>query len=282
MPSPIWVAFIFLADTTDAIETMMILSVIKPLYVLSGFLVGLLVGQTGVGGGSLMTPLLVLLFGIHPATAVGTDLLYAASTKTAGTLIHGMHGTVDWRLTRRLASGSIPASVATLVILAVLNPQHRATAHFISEMLGVVLILTAVALVLRNRILAAGMSWFDDLDERRRMRLTVLLGVVLGVLVSITSVGAGAIGGVVLVLLYPRRRIATIVGSDIAHAVPLTLVAGTGYWIVGSVDWLMLVSLLCGSIPGIAIGSAFSARVPDAVLRPVLAATLLLAGAMVL
>jgi uncharacterized membrane protein YfcA len=255
-------------------------SVIKPLYVMSGFIVGLLVGQTGVGGGSLMTPLLVLLFGIHPATAVGTDLLYAAATKTAGTLIHGIHGTVDWRLTGRLAAGSIPAAVLTLVILAAVNPQHRATAHFISEMLGVVLILTAIALLLRNWIFAAGITRFADLDERRRALLTVVTGAVLGVLVSITSVGAGAIGVVALVMLYPRRRIATIVGSDIAHAVPLTLVGGIGYWIVGSVDWLLLLSLLCGSIPGIAIGSMLSARIPDAVLRPILAAMLLTAGAL--
>jgi len=261
---------------------MMVFSVIKPLYVLSGFMVGMLVGQTGVGGGSLMTPLLVLLFGIHPATAVGTDLLYAAATKTAGTLIHGMHGTVDWRITGRLAAGSIPASLLTLATLALFNPQHRATAHFISEMLGAVLILTAIALLLRNWIFAAGMTRFSSLDERRRTRLTIALGAVLGVLVSITSVGAGAIGVVVLVMLYPRRRIATIVGSDIAHAVPLTLVGGIGYWIVGSVDWLLLISLLCGSIPGIAIGSTLSAHIPDAVLRPILAATLLVVGALVL
>jgi uncharacterized membrane protein YfcA len=262
-------------------HAMMLLSVIKPLYVLSGFIVGLVVGQTGVGGGALMTPLLVLLFGIHPATAVGTDLLYASITKTAGTLIHGLHGTVDWRITGRLAAGSIPAAVVTLAVLATVNPQHRATAHFISQMLGAVLILTAIALLLRKRILAAGTNRLASLDERHLTRLTIATGVVLGVLVSITSVGAGAIGVVALVMLYPRRSIATIVGSDIAHAVPLTLVGGIGYSLVGSVDWLMLLSLLCGSIPGIAIGSSFATRIPDTVLRTILAAVLLVVGALV-
>src|SRR5665213_1714674 len=161
---------------------MMVFSVIKPLYVLSGFMVGLLVGQTGVGGGSLMTPLLVLLFGIHPATAVGTDLLYAAATKTAGTLIHGMHGTVDWRITGRLAAGSIPAAVLTLAVLSLFNPMDAKTAHFLSEMLGAVLILTAIALVFRNRIIAAASTRFAGMSERRRVRLTILTGVVLGVL----------------------------------------------------------------------------------------------------
>jgi hypothetical protein len=260
---------------------MMVFSVIKPLYVLSGFMVGLLVGQTGVGGGSLMTPLLVLLFGIHPATAVGTDLLYAAATKTAGTMIHGLHGTVDWRITGRLAAGSIPAAVLTLAALSLFNPMDPHTAHFLSEMLGAVLILTAIALVFRNRILAAGTTRFAELDERRIRQLTIATGVVLGVLVTITSVGAGAIGVVALVMLYPRRRMATIVGSDIAHAVPLTLVAGIGHWIVGSVDWLLLLSLLCGSIPGIAIGSTLSSHIPDGVLRPILAVTLLVVGALV-
>jgi uncharacterized membrane protein YfcA len=180
---------------------MMLLSVIKPLYVLSGFLVGMLVGQTGVGGGSLMPPLLVLLFGIHPATAVGTDLLYAAATKTAGTFIHGLHGTVDWRITGRLATGSIPAAVLTLAALSMYNPMDPKTAHFLSEMLGVVLILTSIALVFRNRIIAAANTRFAAISEGRRRRLTIATGVVLGVLVTITSVGAGAIGVVALVML---------------------------------------------------------------------------------
>jgi uncharacterized protein len=261
---------------------MNVLTLIDPLYALSGFGVGLLVGQTGVGGGSLMTPLLVLLFGIHPATAVGTDLLYAAATKTAGTMIHGLHGTVDWRITRRLAMGSVPASILTLVAFAYLHPLNRGPGHLITQLLGVALILTAIALLFRKRILAAGIGVFADVSERVRARLTTAMGAVLGVLVSATSVGAGAIGVTALVILYPRRRTAVIVGSDIAHAVPLTLVAGIGHWMVGSVDWHLMISLLCGSIPGIAIGSMISTRIPDAVLRPILAATLLLVGVLVL
>jgi uncharacterized protein len=257
-------------------------ALIEPLYVLSGFGVGLLVGQTGVGGGSLMTPLLVLLFGIHPATAVGTDLLYAAATKTTGTLIHGLHGTVDWRITRRLAAGSVPASVLTLAAFAAFHPLNQGPGHFISGLLGVALVLTAIALLLRNWILAAGINIFLNISERSRGRLTTLTGAILGVLVSATSVGAGAIGVIALVMLYPRRRTAVIVGSDIAHAVPLTLVAGIGHWIVGSVDWHLMISLLCGSIPGIVLGSVFSVRIPDAVLRPILATTLLVVGVLVL
>ena len=236
-------------------------ALIDPLYVLSGFGVGLLVGQTGVGGGSLMTPLLVLLFGIHPATAVGTDLLYAAATKTAGTMIHGLHGTVDWRITRRLAAGSVPASILTLVAFAYLHPLNRGPGHLISQLLGVALILTAVALLFRARILAAGIGVFADVSERVRARLTTAMGAILGVLVSATSVGAGALGVTALVILYPRRRTAVIVGS---------------------VDWHLMISLLCGSIPGIAIGSMISTRIPDAVLRPILAGTLLLVGVLVL
>ena len=261
---------------------MIVHPLIDPLYVLSGFGVGLLVGQTGVGGGSLMTPLLVLLFGVHPATAVGTDLLYAAATKSAGTLIHGLHGTVDWRITGRLARGSVPAAVLTLIVLGLFNPLSGGASHFISVMLGIALMVTAVSLLLRNWILAAGINAFENLSERRRAHLTTLTGAVLGVLVSITSVGAGAIGVIALVMLYPRRRTAIIVGSDIAHAVPLTLVAGIGHWMVGSVDWHLMISLLCGSIPGIALGSTFSTRIPDTVLRPILATTLLVVGALVL
>jgi uncharacterized membrane protein YfcA len=257
-------------------------TLIDPLYVLSGFGVGLLVGQTGVGGGSLMTPLLVLVFGIHPATAVGTDLLYAAATKTTGTLIHGLHGTVDWRITSRLAAGSVPASVLTLTAFAVFHPLNQGPGHFISELLGIALVLTAIALLLRNWILAAGINIFANMSERSRARLTTLTGAILGVLVSATSVGAGAIGVIALVMLYPRRRTAVIVGSDIAHAVPLTLVAGIGHWIVGSVNWFLMISLLCGSIPGIVLGSMISVRIPDAVLRPILATMLLVVGVLVL
>lgn len=255
-----------------------LLHAINPLYSLSGFLVGALVGFTGVGGGSLMTPLLVLAFGIHPATAVGTDLLYAGLTKSGGTVVHGLHGTVDWRITRRLATGSVPATVLMLLTLAYSGRQNAATEHLITTVLGVALILTAVSLLFRRWLLSRLARYADGLSDRQTRRYTILLGAVLGVLVSLSSVGAGAIGVTVLLLLYPNLPVARLVGSDIAHAVPLTLIAGTGHWFLGSVDWSLLVSLLIGSLPGIAIGSHFAARVPDRVLRPILASTLAVVG----
>jgi uncharacterized membrane protein YfcA len=252
---------------------------INPLYSASGFAVGVLVGLTGVGGGSLMTPLLVLLFGIHPTTAVGTDLLYACITKTGGTLVHGLSNTVDWKITRRLALGSVPATVLTLLVLAYFNHGGREGASgLITTVLGFALILTAIALVCRKWILDYFATRVGEFDEGRTRSLTVGLGALLGLLVSISSVGAGAIGVTVLLVLYPRLPVARIVGSDIAHAVPLTLIAGIGHWFLGSIDWSLLGSLLVGSLPGIAIGSYITARVPDRVLRPILASTLAVVG----
>ena len=258
---------------------MTIFGAIDPLYSLSGLAVGALVGMTGVGGGSLMTPLLVLLFGIHPATAVGTDLLYAAITKTGGTIVHGSSKTVDWRITRRLALGSVPAAVLTLFLANHfgLLGQNSGSA-LITSVLGVALILTAVALVFRTKLLEIAARRVPELDPARAAQLTILTGVVLGVLVSLSSVGAGAIGMTALVFLYPKLPTARLVGSDLAHAVPLTLVAGLAHWLFGTVDWTLLASLLVGSLPGIMLGSYAAARVPEKVLRPVLAGTLLLVG----
>ena len=251
---------------------------IDTLYSASGFGVGLLVGLTGVGGGSLMTPLLVLLFGIHPTTAVGTDLLYAAATKSVGTAMHGVKNTVEWRIVGRLAAGSIPASAATLLLLSQLGVQSHAAGRLISIVLGVALVLTAVTILFRRQILEFWASRFGEPNPGRIPLLTVLTGAVLGALVSISSVGAGAIGVTALLLLYPRLPTVRIVGSDIAHAVPLTLLAGLGHWLLGSVDWAVLSALLTGSLPGILVGSYVATRVPDLVLRPVLATTLILVG----
>ena len=248
------------------------------LYSISGFGVGLLVGLTGVGGGSLMTPLLVLLFGIHPTTAVGTDLLYAAATKSAGTLMHGAKQTVDWRIVRRLATGSIPASFAMLVMLSWLGVHGNAANRLISLVLGVALIATAGTILFRRQIVEYVATRFGEPDPRRTPMLTVATGVVLGALVAISSVGAGAIGVTALILLYPRLPTVRVVGSDIAHAVPLTLLAGLGHWLLGSVDWPILGSLLTGSVPGVLLGSYMATRVPDLVLRPLLATTLILVG----
>jgi uncharacterized membrane protein YfcA len=247
---------------------------IDPLYSLSGFAVGLLVGMTGVGGGSLMTPLLILLFGIHPATAVGTDLLYAAATKTAGSLMHGFARSIDWRIVRRLASGSVPATCVTLLILSQLNLDSEAVGNLITLVLGFALFVTASVLVLGQPIVEWYRAHVATLSERRTAVATVAVGAVLGVLVSISSVGAGAIGVVALMLLYPGLPMVKVVGSDIAHAVPLTLIAGTGHWMMGSVDWHIIMSLLAGSLPGIFVGSYFAIRVPERALRLVLATTL--------
>ena len=247
---------------------------IDPLYSLSGFVVGLLVGMTGVGGGALMTPILILLFGVHPATAVGTDLLYAAATKTGGSLVHGLARSIDWRVVKRLASGSVPATVMTLAVLSHFNLSGEAARSLITLVLSVALFATALVLVFGGSIVAAYRARVRELDAKRTATNTVLVGAALGVLVSISSVGAGAIGVIALILLYPHMPVAKIVGSDIAHAVPLTLIAGIGHWMMGSVDWHIIASLLVGSLPGIFLGSYFANRVPERTLQVVLAITL--------
>jgi hypothetical protein len=241
--------------------------------------IGALVGFTGVGGGALMTPLLVLLFGIHPATAVGTDLLYAGLTKISGSAVHGFNDAIDWRITRRLAAGSAPAAALTLLALAYFGHDGKAAGTVITTTLGFALIATAVTLIFRAWLLARFAAALARLDDRQIRWTTVALGAVIGVLVSISSVGAGAIGVTALLALYPKLPTVKIVGSDIAHAVPLALIAGAGHWFIGSIDWSLLVSLLIGSLPGIAIGSQLASRVPDRILRPVLAGTLALVGA---
>jgi uncharacterized membrane protein YfcA len=255
-----------------------LLSTVDPRFMFSGFFVGLLIGQTGMGGGSLMTPILVLLFGVHPATAVGTDLLYASATKTAGTLVHGLNHTVDWRIVARLASGSVPATVITLAVISRYNIWGPTSGRIISLVLGVMLLLTALSLIFRQPFLRLAGPVMERVSARKATHLTVIIGIILGGLVTISSVGAGALGVTALLILYPRAPMAVIVGSDIAHAVPLTLIAGLGHWWLGSVDWPLLTSLLSGSIPGIVLGSYLSAHVPDSVLRPTLAVTLILVG----
>ena len=249
---------------------------IDPLYVTSGFGVGLLVGMTGVGGGSLMTPLLILLFGIHPSTAVGTDLLYASATKAGGSAVHGWARSIHWPAVLRLAAGSIPASILTLIVLWQLDLNSAAARSLVNVVLSFALLLTAASLIFRRAILDSLSGRVERLDERTIARATVLVGAALGVLVSISSVGAGAVGVTALLLLYPRLPMARIVGSDIAHAVPLTLIAGAGHWAMGAIDWHLMGVLLIGSLPGIVIGSYFATRVPETALRFLLATTLIL------
>ena len=246
----------------------------QPIYAIAGFAVGMLVGMTGVGGGSLMTPVLILLFGIHPATAVGTDLLYAAVTKTAGSVVHGFNRTVDWAVVARLAAGSVPMTVLTIIALSYVDINGVAARELIAGVLTVALFVTALTLIFRDKIIGRYAARIGSLAPKRIATITVGVGAVLGVLVSISSVGAGAIGVTALILLYPKLPTARIVGSDIAHAVPLTLVAGIGHWFLGSINLDVLASLLLGSVPGIVLGSYAAARIPEFALRIVLAAAL--------
>ncbi|RDJ13066.1 sulfite exporter TauE/SafE family protein [Rhizobium grahamii] len=253
------------------------LSSFDPLYSLSGLLVGALVGITGVGGGSLMTPLLVLVFGVHPATAVGTDLLYAAVTKTAGTAVHGMHGRVNWRIVGCLAAGSVPAALLMLWLMAGVDRKSVEVAHTITTALGWLLVMTALMLVFRKQVLAFALRAIGERFPPKPVTVaiwTTVLGLALGILVTLTSVGAGALGVTVLLVLYPRLDVREIVGSDIVHAVPLTLIGGMGYWMIGEINWGMLFALLVGSIPGIIAGSLIAPKLHERTIRIVLALTL--------
>ena len=247
-------------------------------FIFSGFVTGALVGMTGVGGGSLMTPLLVLLFGIEPSVAVGTDLLYASVTKTAGTAVHGLGRTIEWGIVIKLAAGSIPMTVFTLLLFAWFGPNSDAANGVVTHILSVMLLLTALVLIFRRQIVRRYGRRFATISPGTTRQLTVVVGMTLGILVPLSSVGAGALGATALILLYPGLPMARIVGSDIAHAVPLTLAAGFGHILLGLPDFGILGYLLIGSIPGIVLGSYAAPRIPDTVLRLVLAATLLIAG----
>lgn len=260
----------------------MSLDIIHPLYIASGFGVGFLVGMTGVGGGSLMTPILILFFGVSPVTAVGTDLIYACVTKSGGSLVHAFNRTIDWRVVLRLAAGSIPAALATLAALWLLDVDRAAYGAVVTKVLGVALLLTAAALLMRRRLLATYSRRMGARSESQTVLLTVLVGLILGVMVTVSSVGAGALGVTALLLLYPELPVVKIAGSDIAHAVPLTLVAGLGHMAGGGVDMGVLVSLLMGSLPGIMIASLFAPRLPDTLLRVILALTLTVVAARLL
>lgn len=252
-------------------------------YIFSGFMVGILVGITGVGGGSLMTPLLVFLFNFSPAVAVGTDLLFAAVTKAGGVWVHhGTHGSVDWKITRQLAYGSLPAAMLTILLLRYLDQNSKDISGVITYSLGVALILTSIAVLARSYLQRSAPPLSKESSEGRfgkwQPAVTVFVGVVLGALVTLSSVGAGALGTVALFFLYPRLPTIKVVGTDLAHAIPLTALAGAGHWTLGNVNFTLLATLLIGSLPGIWIGSHLSAKIPDKILRPVLAAVLLLIG----
>lgn len=246
-------------------------------YAAAGLLVGALVGLTGVGGGSVMTPLLVLVFGISPQTAVGTDLLYAAITKSVGSAVHGWRATVDWKIVRRLATGSIPAAILTLLALNTFVHLGNGANRVILYVLGVMLVLTAIGILFQRRLLAFGAT-HHPVPPNHALVPTIVLGAVLGSLVALSSVGAGAIGVTVLLMLYRRLPLSRLIGSDIAHAVPLAFVAGFGHWMIGGVDGVLLFNLLMGSIPGVILGSLLASHAPERLLRPLLAGALVLSG----
>ncbi|MBJ9977254.1 sulfite exporter TauE/SafE family protein [Pseudomonas sp. S75] len=249
-------------------------------FTIAGLVVGFIVGMTGVGGGSLMTPIL-LWFGINPATAVGTDLLYAAITKASGVWVHARNRNIDWKITGWLSLGSVPAAALTLWFLSTLHTDTTALNAIIKQGLAVVLILTALAILFKSRLQTFANRHAGDhyhLSPRSLNLLTVITGIVLGVMVTLTSIGAGALGTVALFLLYPFLVTRRLVGTEIAHAVPLTLVAGLGHAGMGNMDWSLLGYLLLGSLPGIYLGSHLTGRISDRVLRPCLAGMLLLIG----
>ena len=252
-------------------------------FILAGFFVGLVVGMTGVGGGSLMTPILIFFFGIKPYLAVGTDLLFAAVTKAGGSLSLARRKLVDWSIVGHLAAGSVPAALLTLWALHQRGAADPGVQKLMTTLLGAALLLTAGATLFKALAGKAAPRTLNAADaarapQPRHWALPVLLGAVIGALVTLTSVGAGAIGVVVLMLLYPLLPLPRIVGADIAHAVPLTLVAGLGHASIGAVDWQLLALLLTGSLPGIWLGSRLMVKTPERLVRALLAALLGYAG----
>lgn len=252
-------------------------------FILAGFLVGTVVGLTGVGGGSLMTPMLIFFFGIKPYLAVGTDLLFAAITKSSGTVRLARAGLVDWRVVAHLSAGSIPAALLTLWVLRQLGSAHAEVQRLMTTALGLALLLTAAATLYKA---LRGQTVRTPADPTNHVRpttprhwgLPLLLGAAIGMLVTLTSVGAGAIGVTVLLVLYPLLPLPRVVAADIAYAVPLTLVAGLGHAAMGSVDWALLARLLAGSLPGIWLGSHLMQRTPERLVRSLLSMLLAYAG----
>ncbi len=252
-------------------------------HIAAGALVGLIIGLTGVGGGSLMTPILVMGFGITPVIAVGTDLLYAALTKCSGVYFHHKNRTVDWKIVLLLGSGSVPCSLITIVILEQLKKIGFNYDGIIMITLGIMLILTAIIILIKSKLLAFvhsnhADSFFVNFVRHYRPQITIACGCLLGCVVTLSSVGAGAIGSAILFLLYPHKRSIAIVGTDIAHAVPLTAIAGLGHLHFGSIDFSLLGGLLIGGVPAIYLGSLIGKKLPDNILRPLIALLLLAMG----
>jgi uncharacterized protein len=248
--------------------------------IIAGLTVGFVVGLTGIGGGSLMTPIL-LYFGIPPTKAVAVDLLYAAVTKTGGVFVHNKKKNIDWTITGWLALGSIPASLVTLWILHSIKADTTAMNATIKYSLGWALLFTSIAIIFKNKILTFSQKHAGDKfhkESKTQNTLTVFIGIMLGSVVTLTSIGAGALGTVTLFFLYPLLPTQRLVGTEIAHAVPLTLVAGLGHASMGNMDFSLLGQLLMGSLPGIYLGSMLSGKVPDLYLRNAIAIMLFYVG----
>lgn len=249
---------------------------------LIGFLVGFIVGMTGVGGGSLMTPILVLGFGIKPAIAVGTDLLYAAITKSGGVFVHYKHGNIQWKILNLLFMGSIPAALCSIFVIKKLDAAGINYDNLILSTLSIALILTGLFLLSRKQLKKISKNEntaaIKLLHRKYRKPITILAGALIGVLVTISSVGAGVIGAAFLFFLYPKYKAIKIVATDLAHAIPVTAIAGVGHAHIGTVDYILLGNLLLGSLPGIFLGSKFGNFLPDKFMRPVLAIMLLTIG----
>lgn len=249
-------------------------------YATAGALTGLVVGMTGVGGGALMTPVLLLFFGVAPTTAIATDLWFAATTKVIGAWIHHDAGQVDWQVVRRLWLGSLPMALAVVLAVSLGGPLVKV--DWLTQAIGAVVLITAVGLLLAPKLYALARG--RRLDNPAGFKavqpaLTVTAGATLGICVALTSVGAGALGSVMLLYLYPLRMTPhRLVATDLVHAIPLAVVAGLGYLFAGLVDWHMLLSLLAGSIPAIVMGSLLSRRVSGRWIQVLLAAVLLVAG----
>ena len=245
--------------------------------ILAGFGVGAIVGMTGVGGGSLMTPLLLSVFKLNPAVAIGTDLWFAAITKTSGSVAHHRHGNVDFKVLWLLLAGSIPASIATLSLMY-FTGITKGWASALTFSLGIALLLTTVTVAFKEVWHAVGLRLERWIPPSRKPSFTVISGLILGVLVTLSSIGAGAVGATLILLLYPRMEARRLVGTDIAHAVPLTLVAGIGHATMGHVNWGLLLALLIGSIPGIWLGAQLTRKMPDKLVRSLLCISLVTAG----
>jgi uncharacterized protein len=260
---------------------------VEPLLVAAGAGTGLLVGLTGVGGGAVMTPLLQLVFGFTPAAAIGTDLWFAAITKLFATRVHHARGLVDWQVVRRLWYGSLPASALTLAWMQGMTVDAETTA-FLKMMIAVAVVMTALALLFQRWLHELGRKLRIGASSAGRFKsvqgpLTVAAGALLGVLVTLTSIGAGALGVVFLAYVYPLRLTASrLVATDIVHAIPLAMFAGLGHLLIGHVDFGLLGNLLVGSVPGVLLGAVLSSRLPHGLLRKFLSAILLLTGAKLL